>query len=56
MRGERPIATAIMQPSTKAPSSPAKMRAAVMSTSARSGQLSRMPTVRDTISGTGGNR
>ena len=56
MRGERPIASAIMQPSTNAPSSPAKIRAAVTSTSESSGQLNRMPMVRVTMSGTGGNR
>jgi len=56
MRGERPIASAVTAPSTNAPNSPAKMRSAVTSTSERSGQLNTMPTVRATISGTGGNR
>ena len=56
MRGERPISSAITQPSTKAPASPAKMRSAVISTSESSGQLNRIASVRVTMSGTGGKR
>src|SRR5512142_3534863 len=53
---DRPIASASKPPRMKAPRSPAKMRAAVSSTSTSSEPVTSTSMVRAMISGTGGNK